>query len=159
MGQNWAIKAAADAIGLGGKQLRNAIGSGKVRVVLVQGQRLIPDEEVERVRQLRALDADFYVVWQRPIYLNSRYAAYLARLSQDGIADLFNRGELAGRKLGNVVEVALPSLEAWLSLNYRWGQPVRLPIALRVENGRVLAGQEALSHPSGAGQSHQYTRP
>ena len=111
----WSIVAAAGYLELSERQLANQIGSGKVRTVILGGQRKIPDSEVERIRELREQDCDLYVIWEGDWVRRvcSRYAARLSFCSQDAIVDAFHRCELEGRRQGNTIEVSRDRLEAW----------------------------------------------
>lgn len=134
------------------RQLRNWIGSGKVRVELVNGQPLVPKEEVQRVRWLHwTYGEDAYCVWdvERGClrWVNSYLGARLADYSQDYLCDRFARGELAGRKQGNATELEIAGLEKWSGK------------AITSGLWPPAAHPASISPPAGAGQQPLYRQP
>lgn len=144
MGRHFSLSYSADSLGMSRRWLNDYIGSGKILVEVIKGERRISESELERVRRLRQINKDFYVVWSDgKMFTNTGYASYLlgSGFSQDFLVDLVHQGEFQGRTMGNAIEIETHSLEKWVSHNYRWGQPFTLPIE--------PARQGALLRPSG----------
>lgn len=129
--KNYSLEYAAGYLDISRRQLNNQIGSGKIMVEVTRNERRISEGELERIERLRDIDPDFYIVWKEcePRYINTRYATHLLGpgFSQEYLVDLFNRGAVRGRKIGNVVELERKSLEQYVS-ERRWGQPFKLPL-------------------------------
>ena len=105
------INDVAGALEISERQAANLIGSGKVYIPIGR----VPDWEINRLIAWRRECPEWYLIWngENVRFLNSAKASHLGRVSQELIVDMVHRGDIAGQKMGNTIQVDAEDFLRW----------------------------------------------